>query len=162
MPGIDEDAQADCYALAEDRLTAAGYSAYEVSNWARTGHESRHNLAYWLGQDWWGIGPGAHSHVNGVRWWNVRHPRAYSQRLVAGESPAQAREILTDEERRTERVLLELRVAGGLPVDVLTASERRRVPAQVTAGLVTSSEGRLRLTFSGRLLADAVIRDLLD
>ena len=162
LPGIDEDVQADCYSLAEERLTSAGYSAYEVSNWARSGHESRHNLAYWLGQDWWGIGPGAHSHVNGVRWWNVRHPRAYSARLGAGESPAQAREILTEEERRTERVLLELRVAAGLPVDVLTASERRRVPAQVAAGLVTDSGRRLRLTASGRLLADAVIRNLLD
>ena len=162
LPGIDEDAQAECYTLAEERLTAAGYRAYEVSNWARTGHESRHNLAYWLGQDWWGIGPGAHSHINGVRWWNVRHPRAYSAALANGNSPAQAREILTEEERRTERVLLELRVATGLPVDVLTASERRRVPAQVAAGLVTESGGRLGLTPSGRLLADAVIRNLLD
>ena len=162
LPGIDEDAQAECYTLAEERLTAAGYRAYEVSNWARTGHESRHNLAYWLGQDWWGIGPGAHSHINGVRWWNVRHPRAYSAALANGNSPAQAREILTAEERRTERVLLELRVATGLPVDVLTASERRRVTAQVAAGLVTESGGRLGLTPSGRLLADAVIRNLLD
>ena len=162
LPGIDDDEQADCYTLAEERLVAAGYRAYEVSNWARTGHESRHNLAYWLGQDWWGIGPGAHSHVNGVRWWNVRHPRAYSAALANGNSPAQAREILTEEERRTERVLLELRVATGLPVDVLTASERRRVPAQVAAGLVTESGGRLGLTPSGRLLADAVIRNLLD
>ncbi|MGV8909096.1 MAG: radical SAM family heme chaperone HemW [Propionicimonas sp.] len=162
LPGIDDDTQADCYTLAEDRLVAAGYAAYEVSNWSRPGHESRHNLAYWLGQDWWGIGPGAHSHVNGVRWWNVRHPRAYSQRLVAGKSPAQAREILTGQERRTERVLLELRLAGGLPVEVLTASERRRVPAEVAAGLVTESAGRLGLTLPGRLLADAVIRNLLD
>jgi putative oxygen-independent coproporphyrinogen III oxidase len=162
LPGIDDDAQADCYTLAEERLTAAGYAAYEVSNWSRPGHESRHNLAYWLGQDWWGIGPGAHSHVNGVRWWNVRHPRAYSQHLVAGESPAQAREILSAQERRTERVLLELRLAGGLPVEVLTASEQRRVPAQMAAGLVTEADGRLGLTLRGRLLADAVIRNLLD
>jgi oxygen-independent coproporphyrinogen-3 oxidase len=162
LPGIDEDAQADCYTLAEERLTGAGYAAYEVSNWARPGHESRHNLAYWLGQDWWGVGPGAHSHVNGVRWWNVRHPRAYSQRLAVGESPAQAREVLAADERRTERVLLELRLASGLPLDLLTGSELRRVPALVASGLVLADSGRIRLTLAGRLLADAVIRDLLD
>ncbi|MCC6497388.1 MAG: coproporphyrinogen III oxidase [Propionibacteriaceae bacterium] len=162
LPGIDEDAQADCYQLAESVLVAAGYTAYEVSNWSRPGHESRHNLAYWLGHDWWGIGPGAHSHVNGVRWWNLRHPRAYSSRLAGGDSPAQAREVLTPEERRTERVLLELRLGSGLPVEVLTASELRRVPAAVAAGLVTETGRRLRLTLAGRLLADAVIRDLLD
>ncbi len=162
LPGIDEDNQADCYQLAESRLTAAGYTAYEVSNWARPGHESRHNLAYWLGHDWWGIGPGAHSHVNGVRWWNLRHPRAYSARLADGNSPAQAREILTAGERRTERVLLELRLGSGLPMAVLTASEQRRVAAVVDTGLVTEAGERLRLTLAGRLLADAVIRDLLD
>ncbi len=162
LPAPDEDFHADCYLLAEERLTAAGYAAYEVSNWARPGHESRHNLAYWLGHDWWGFGPGAHSHVSGVRWWNVRHPRAYSARLVAGESPAQAREVLSPSERRVERVLLELRVASGLPLDVLTPAEARRVPALVERGLVAVTADRARLTLNGRLLADAVIRDLLD
>ena len=81
----DEELQADQYELADDLLTAAGYGWYEVSNWARDdAHRSRHNLAYWTGQDWWGIGPGAHSHVGGVRWWNVKHPAAYAERLAAG------------------------------------------------------------------------------
>lgn len=162
LPAPDEDRQADCYQLAEELLTAVGYAAYEVSNWARPGRESRHNLAYWLGHDWWGIGPGAHSHVNGVRWWNVRHPREYSARLAAGTSPAQAREVLSAQERRTERVLLELRLAQGLPLSVLTESEQARVPMLVGDGMAQSVDGRLRLTMAGRLLADAVIRDLLD
>jgi len=162
LPAPDEDFHADCYLLAEERLAAAGYRAYEVSNWARPGQESRHNLAYWLGHDWWGFGPGAHSHANGVRWWNVRHPRTYSARLAAGESPAEAREVLTTDERRVERVLLELRLSAGLPLDVLTAAEQARVPALVAGGLAVVEDGRARLTTAGRLLADAVIRDLLD
>lgn len=163
LPGIDPDFQADCYLLAEEMLNASGFSAYEVSNWARPGQESRHNLAYWVGDDWWGIGPGAHSHVNGVRWWNLRHPREYSSRLLEGVSPAQAREILSPEDRRVERVLLELRLSRGLPVAVLTPTEQRRIPGLVNDGLVVLVPGdRIALTLRGRLLADAVIRDLLD
>jgi oxygen-independent coproporphyrinogen-3 oxidase len=162
LPGVDDDFAADCYLLAEELLTAAGYSAYEVSNWARPGHESRHNLAYWLGHDWWGIGPGAHSHVGGVRWWNVRHPREYSARLAAGVSPAQARETLTADDRRLERVLLELRLSRGLPRHVLTASEQARVPGLVASGLLVVDGEQLRPTLRGRLLADGIVRDLLD
>lgn len=159
----EEDLHADAYLLAEEMLTAAGLAAYEVSNWARAGHECRHNLAYWRSDDWWGFGPGAHSHVGGVRWWNLRHPRDYAGRLGEGRSPAQAREVLDASQRRVERVMLELRLAEGLDPAVLTATERRRVPAVVEAGLATSTpEGRLTLTVAGRLLADAVIRDLLD
>lgn len=159
----EEDLHADAYLLAEEMLTSAGLAAYEVSNWARAGHECRHNLAYWRSDDWWGFGPGAHSHVGGVRWWNLRHPRDYAGRLGEGRSPAQAREVLDASQRRVERVMLELRLAEGLDPAVLTATERRRVPAVVEAGLATSTpEGRLTLTVAGRLLADAVIRDLLD
>jgi oxygen-independent coproporphyrinogen-3 oxidase len=162
LPMPDDDVHADCYLLAEELLTGAGYATYEVSNWTRPGHASRHNLAYWLGHDWWGIGPGAHSHVNGVRWWNVRHPREYTARLAAATSPAQAREVLTAEQRRVERVLLELRLAQGLPPAVLTASERARVPALLEAGTLVLDGDRLRPTLAGRLVADAVVRDLLD
>jgi putative oxygen-independent coproporphyrinogen III oxidase len=159
----DDDDLADKYLLAEERLTAAGYGAYEVSNWAR-GHEHRcrHNLAYWRGDDWWGAGPGAHSHVGGVRWWNVKHPAAYAARLAAGTSPAHARELLAPEDRRVERVLLELRLAEGLELDVLTPTERRRVPGVVARGLAVEAADRLVLTLEGRLLADGVVRDLLD
>ncbi len=164
LPMTDDDDLADKYLLAEERLSAAGYAAYEVSNWARgAGHRCRHNLAYWRGHSWWGVGPGAHSHVGGVRWWNVKHPAAYADRMAAGVSPAHARELLDPDDRRVERVLLELRLSDGLDLAVLTASERRRVPDLVARELaeVTASDA-LALTLTGRLLADGVVRDLLD
>ena len=137
-------------------------SWYEISNWSRTPEtRSRHNLAYWTGEDWWAAGPGAHSHVGGVRWWNVKHPAAYAERLAAGRSPALAREVLSAEDRRVERVLLELRLREGLALDVLDEAGRAAVPAQVAAGLVAVAGERLVLTDRGRLLADGVVRDLL-
>jgi oxygen-independent coproporphyrinogen-3 oxidase len=163
LPMTDEDDLADKYLLAEDCLTAAGYFAYEVSNWATAAAgRCRHNLGYWRGDHWWGIGPGAHSHVGGVRWWNVKHPNAYAGRLDSGASPAYAREVLTTEQRRTERVLLELRLCEGLPVEVLTRTEQTRVPDLVSRGLADVDGERLVLTVRGRLLADGVVRDLLD
>lgn len=162
LPLPDSDQQADCYQLADEAFTAAGLANYEVSNWARPGHQARHNLAYWRSDDWWGFGPGAHSHVNGVRWWNLRHPRAYTAALAAGSSPAQARETLTAEERRVERVLLELRLADGLPREVLTDTEAARLPGLAASGLIEFTERFVRFTRSGRLLADGVIRNLLD
>jgi len=163
LPMTDDDDLADKYLMAEERLTAAGYSAYEVSNWARGDqHRCRHNVAYWRGDNWWGVGPGAHSHVGGVRWWNVKHPAAYASRLASGASPAHARELLEPADRRVERVLLELRLADGLPVEVLTETERRRVPDLVARGLAEVRADALVLTLQGRLLADGVVRDLLD
>ncbi|OYO17189.1 coproporphyrinogen III oxidase [Enemella dayhoffiae] len=163
LPAPDDDDLADKYLLAEELLSAQGFSAYEVSNWARTPQaRCRHNLAYWRGDNWWGVGPGAHSHIGGVRFWNVKHPTAYAGRLVAGESPAYAREALDAETRRMERVLLELRLADGLPLAVLTDSERSRVTDPVRRGLAELRDDRLVLTLTGRLLADGVVRDLLD
>lgn len=161
LAGVDDDVHADYYLIAEAELAAAGLDWYEVSNWARPGHECRHNLAYWRGHDWWGIGPGAHSHVGGVRWWNLRHPARYSARLAASASPAEAREVLTADDRRVERVMLELRLAEGLELAVLTADEQERVSAVVDAGLGAVHDGRLRLGLRGRLLADGIVRDLL-
>ena len=159
----DEDDLADKYLVAEDRLTAAGYTAYEVSNWATSAaSRCRHNLGYWHGDHWWGIGPGAHSHVGGVRWWNVKHPEAWAARLESDASPAYAREMLGTEQRRTERVLLELRLHDGLPLEVLTGSERIRLPDLLDRNLVVVTDNRLVLTLRGRLLADGVVRDLLD
>lgn len=166
LPMPDEDDLADKYLLTEQRLVGAGFENYEVSNWARPDagslHRSRHNLAYWRSTNWWGIGPGAHSHVSGTRWWNVKHPRRYGALLGEGASPSAGRELLSDEQRRVERVLLELRIADGLGLEVLTDSERGRVPDLISRGLATRDDQRLRLTLQGRLLADAVIRDLLD
>jgi putative oxygen-independent coproporphyrinogen III oxidase len=161
----DDDDLADKYLLADEVLGAAGLGWYEVSNWARSPQaRCRHNLAYWTGGDWWGVGPGAHSHVGGVRWWNVKHPTAYAGRIAAGASPAHAREVLDAETRRVERVLLEIRLRDGMDVDVLDGAGRAALPAQVARGLVVPLEearGRVVLTTRGRLLADAVVRDLL-
>ena len=164
LPMTDDDDLADKYLIAEERLTAAGFAAYEVSNWARgAGAECRHNLAYWRSDNWWGIGPGAHSHVGGVRWWNVKHPQAYAKRLADGLSPAHAREVLDPADQRVERVMLELRLAEGLDVAVLTAHRSRtgsRTSWSAASRTATASE--LILTLKGRLLADGVIRELLD
>ncbi len=165
LPDVDDDVAADRYLQADAALTAAGLEWYEVSNWARPGGECRHNLAYWRGDDWWGAGPGAHSHVGGVRWWNVRHPVAYAARIAAGESPAQAREVLTADDRRVEDVLLRVRLREGLPLDRLTPAGLEVAARAVAAGLAEGpayAEGRLVLTVRGRLLADALVRDLMD
>jgi oxygen-independent coproporphyrinogen-3 oxidase len=161
VPMTDDDDLADKYLAAEERLTAAGLDWYEVSNWSRdAASRCRHNELYWTGADWWGVGPGAHSHVGGVRWWNVKHPAAYADRLAAGHSPALAREVLTPAERRMERVLLELRLVDGLPVTALDERGRGEVARLAGEGLVELRAERLVLTLRGRLLADAVVRDL--
>jgi len=163
LPPTDEDDLADKYLIADDRFTAAGYTAYEVSNWSRSAAtRCRHNLGYWRSHHWWGIGPGAHSHVGGVRWWNLKHPQVYASRLASGLSPAQARELLSAEQRRTERILLELRLADGLPTSLLTTTEKGRLVHLVAQRLAVVEDGMLILTRDGRLLADGVIRDLLD
>ncbi len=166
----DPDDQATKYELADALLADAGLDWYEVSNWARTPeHACRHNLAYWRGADWWGIGPGAHSHVGAgeraVRWWNVKHPRAYAERLGQGVSPAAGRERLEAADVALERVLLRVRLREGLPVEVLSEGGRRAVAGLVADGLVdgrAAVRGSVLLTLRGRLLADAVVRALTD
>ncbi|SDO11001.1 radical SAM family heme chaperone HemW [Actinacidiphila guanduensis] len=166
VPATDDDEHADRYLIAEERLSAAGYGWYEVSNWA-TGEAARcrHNELYWTGADWWGAGPGAHSHVGGVRWWNAKHPGAYAQALAEGRTPGVGREVLTAEDRRVERILLELRLSAGCPLDLLTEEGTRAAERAVRDGLLEPApyaEGRAVLTLRGRLLADAVVRDLVD
>lgn len=165
VPQPDDDLQADMYELADSVLGDARFDWYEVSNWATSAAtRSRHNLAYWTGQDWWGIGPGAHSHVGGVRWWNVKHPAAYAARLATGASPAAGRETLDAETRRVEQVLLRSRVREGLPTSVLDVAGRTAVAGLIADGLVegpAAVRGTVVLTRRGRLLADAVVRRLL-
>jgi putative oxygen-independent coproporphyrinogen III oxidase len=162
LPMPDDDDLADKYVLADELLSAEGLRWYEVSNWARsTAARCRHNELYWRGDTWWGIGPGAHSHVGGTRWWNVKHPTAYAERLNAGASPAHARETLDEETRRVERVLLEVRLEAGLPREVLDEAGRAAADQVVEDGLAVIAGDRLVLTDRGRLLADAVVRDLL-
>ena len=170
VPEPDPDVLATRYELADDVLGGAGLDWYEVSNWARgDGTACRHNLGYWRGDDWWGVGPGAHSHVGGVRWWNVKHPAAWAKRLAAGTSPAAAREELDADARRSEAVLLGARLREGLdpallpadlPVDVVPALIEDELVA-APPGTATAAPGRLVLTRRGRLLADLVVRRLL-
>ena len=162
VPAPDDDDLADKYVLADETLSAAGLSWYELSNWARDdAARCRHNLLYWRGGDWWGIGPGAHSHVGGVRWWNLRHPRAYAARVAAGDSPAEGREVLDGPTAQLERILLESRLVDGLPLSVLEEAGLARLPALQGDGLIVRDGGRMVLTRRGRLLADAVVRDLV-
>ena len=166
LPAPDDDLAADMYELADQVLGDAGYSWYEVSNWARgNGHASRHTRSDWKGHDWWGVGPGAHSAVAGTRWWNVKHPAAYANRVLSGESPAAGRETIDDETRYVERLLLAARVRGELATSEIRQEARGRVAGLIARGLVDGSaavRGRIDLTLQGRLLADAVVRELLD
>lgn len=165
IASVDDDAHADAYELADDMLARAGFEWYEVSNWSRDAStRSRHNLAYWTDADWWGFGPGAHSHIGGTRWWNVKHPAAYAQRLTGGVSPALEREVLTAAQRHDEVVLLGSRLRDGLSLVRLDASERQRVAGLIADGLVDGGAavaGSLVLTLRGRLLADLVVRRIL-
>jgi oxygen-independent coproporphyrinogen-3 oxidase len=167
LPEPDEDLQADKYELAEQLFSAAGFNWYEVSNWAKPGQASKHNIAYWQSQDWWGFGPGAHSHVGGTRWWNVKHPSAYSAKVIASVSPAAGRETLDDQTRLTERILLELRIADGLSIEL--AKKLNPEASNLIAGFIADGmieprdalQGQIKLTLKGRLLADALVRALV-
>jgi oxygen-independent coproporphyrinogen-3 oxidase len=163
LPAPDDDVLAERYEQIDATLSAAGLRWYEISNWARSAEsQCRHNLGYWLGGNWWGAGPGAHSHIGGVRWWNVKHPAHYAAALAGGCSPAAGREILTPEQRHTEQVMLGLRLADGLPLDVLDTPGRAAADRACADGLATMVSGdRLALTLRGRLLTDTVVRNLL-
>lgn len=164
----DEDLHAEMYEVAEELLTAAGFSNYEVSNWSKAPQtRSAHNLAYWKSMDWWGFGPGAHSHIGGVRWWNVKNPAAYTERVSAGNSPALEREILDEENRDLERVMLEARISDGMDLAWLKTKgfAEPMVIAELIADELVDNQaifsGKLRLTLKGRLLADYVMRKLV-
>jgi putative oxygen-independent coproporphyrinogen III oxidase len=165
VPMPEDDDEADKYDLADTVLSQAGYAWYEISNWASTPSvRCRHNIGYWAGDDWWGVGPGAHSHIGGVRWWNVKHPAAYASRLAGGTSPAQGRELLTGQQRHDEEVLLGVRLADGLPLDTVAPAGRLAVAGLIADGLVEGAaavRGRVVLTRRGRMLADTVVHRLL-
>jgi len=166
LPMTDDDVLADRYEQADAALQKAGLSWYEVSNWAQDdAARCRHNELYWANANWWGIGPGAHSHVGGLRWWNVKHPAAYADRLGAGLHPAADSEQLTPDDQALERIMLGLRLRDGLPLTALSEAGRARAAECVVRGLLEPgphTAGRAVLTDRGRLLADAVIRELTD
>ncbi len=163
----DEDLQADKYELADKLLSEAGYNWYEISNWSKTPElMSNHNLAYWSGQDWWGYGPGAHSHLGSVRWWNHKHPLSYANLLEKNISPAAGREQLDSDTAALERILLESRTSEGMSIEQikkLQPGSEIAISQLITDGLIQGPQaiaGRLLLTLKGRLLADAVVRAL--
>lgn len=157
----DDDVLAHRYELVDARLSEAGLTWYEVSNWSRPGGECRHNLGYWDGGQWWGAGPGAHGYVGTTRWWNVKHPNAYAEKLNAAALPVAGFEELDALALHTEDVLLKTRLRQGLPLSSLSASERERAEVAVADGLLEPGDGSLVLTPRGRLLADGVVRTLL-
>lgn len=162
LPGVDGDDQATKYELADTLLAAAGYDWYEISNWASSPEQRcRHNIAYWRSQDWWGIGPGAHGHVAGRRFWNVKHPRAYAARVERGELPISGAEQLTAEQVADESVLLGVRLAEGLDVGPDRGAELAQLAADGLIERAPARDGVARLTRRGRLLADRVVGALV-
>jgi oxygen-independent coproporphyrinogen-3 oxidase len=165
VPPPDDDVLADRYVMADETLRTAGYEWYEISNWAKSdAGRCTHNDLYWTGGTWWGFGPGAHSHVSGVRWWNVKHPVRYTTLVDAGDSPAAGRETLDESARFTEQVMLGVRRRVGLSVLALPERSRVVLPQLASWGLVDQVDfeaGRVVLTQRGRLMADAVVKELL-
>jgi putative oxygen-independent coproporphyrinogen III oxidase len=160
----DDDETADKYILADKKFNAAGLQWYEVSNWSRAGSSCRHNVAYWQGANWWGAGPGAHSHIDGRRWWNVKHPTAYRERIENSLAPMQEQEILTPEEKSREAIMLLIRLPGGLTRAALDSAQATCIEEYVAAGDIDGLEwdlGAVTLTQQGRLIADRIVRDLV-
>ncbi|CAN2242200.1 HemN Coproporphyrinogen III oxidase and related Fe-S oxidoreductases [actinobacterium SCGC AAA044-D11] len=160
----DDDQTADKYLIADEKFGKAGFDWYELSNWSKDGGECRHNIAYWQGANWWGLGPGAHSHVDGKRLWNVKHPTAYRERLEGNLSPIMDSEILTNEERESERVMLEIRMPRGIAKSSLSEQSISNLESFLTGGQLSPSEwdqGQVALTISGRLMADRIVREIL-
>jgi putative oxygen-independent coproporphyrinogen III oxidase len=162
LDAVDDDLLARRYELLDARLDDAGFQWYEVSNWSRPGGECRHNLGYWNGGEWWGAGPGGHGYIGATRWWNVKHPNAYAGLLADEALPVADFEQLDDGQRHTEAVMLSIRLSSGLPTETLTHSELVRTEIAIADGLLVRDADRLVLTDRGRLLADSVVRGMLD
>lgn len=163
LPAPDEDVLARRYELISQALESYGFDWYEVSNWAKPGGACEHNLIYWRDGNWWGAGPGAHSHLDDQRFYNVKHPARYIAAIDQGQLPIAETETLSAADRHTERVMLGLRLREGIPAAWLASTARPVVEDYVGRGLLELADAgaRLRVTDSGRLLADAIIADLL-
>ncbi|MCL1907037.1 MAG: radical SAM family heme chaperone HemW [Propionibacteriaceae bacterium] len=162
LDDVDQDDMAEKYLLADEILSAAGLPWYEVSNWARPGFECQHNLQYWHSGQWRGIGVGAHSFDGRSRWWAPRSPAKYVATLNVGESPVLGRELLTEDQKRTERIMLGIRLAEGFESNLLTETELNRAQRFLISGDLLRSGTRLVCTLRGRLIADLIVREILD
>ena len=160
----DDDQTADKYLLADAKFSAAGFDWYELSNWSKPGSQSRHNLAYWYGNNWWGAGAGAHSHIDGRRFWNVKHPATYTQKVLESGNPILEQEILTPLQKREEKILLEIRLSSGIALADLSAGEIERLSEFLGEGFLRQDSwdsGRVVLSNTGRLIADRIVREIL-
>jgi len=161
---VDDDLTAEKYLVADKAFTAAGFEWYELSNWAKSGSLSKHNLAYWLGDNWWGAGPGAHSHLNGKRFWNVKHPNLYKERVLANQSPVADSEALDELQIESERLMLSLRLPSGVDKQSLNELQLAELSSYVESGHLDQAnwnQGRATLTLDGRLIADRILRQIL-
>ena len=158
-----DDVAASRYELIDQQLSSAGFEWYEVSNWAKPGGECKHNLNYWHNQDWIGIGPGAHAHINGLRTWMIKHPAAWAAQVDQNEEPIDGSEVLSATEIANENIMLGLRLRDGIELATLSPAGIEQANEAVTQGLLYSdllTLGRVVLTPKGRLLADGLVSRL--
>ena len=161
---VDDDLAAEKYLIADRAFTAAGFNWYELSNWAKPNSASKHNLAYWSGDNWWGAGPGAHSHLNGKRFWNVKHPNLYREKLQSDQSPIAGSEFLEQSQIESERLMLSIRLPTGVAKKTLSEQQIFELSEYVGSGHLDQSnwnDGRATLTVDGRLIADRILRKIL-
>ena len=161
---VDDDLAAEKYLLADKEFTAAGFHWYELSNWAKSDSLSKHNLAYWMGENWWGAGPGAHSHLNGKRFWNVKHPNLYKEKIQSNLSPIADSEVLEEIQIASEKLMLSLRLPSGVEKESLNQDQISELSDYVESGhldLLNWNQGRATLTLEGRLIADQILRQIL-
>jgi len=162
MPSDDETAEK--YLYADESFEAAGFTWYELSNWSKPGGECRHNIAYWDGSFWWGAGPGAHSYFGSERWWNIKHPKSYQERIAKNESPIQEKENLTPENKADEFILLQIRRREGILHSQMSSSQISLAEKFVSSGDLDReswAQNKLVLSKNGRLIADRIVRELV-
>ena len=160
----EDDQTADKYLLADEKFNSAGFKWYELSNWSKPGSQCRHNIAYWSGDNWWGAGAGAHSHIDGRRFWNVKHPAAYAQKILGSGNAMADQEILTDSQKRSEEIMLQIRLASGIKRSALTLAEESSLTTYLEDDHLLSAaweQGSVVLSSKGRLIADRIVREIL-
>ena len=164
IANVDDDLTAEKYLMADAAFSNAGFTWYELSNWSKESGESKHNIAYWLNKNWWGAGPGAHSHINGKRWWNVKHPNLYREKLQQNISPVLDSEVLEPIQIESERLMLSIRLPEGITKESLTADQIMSLDQYLQSGALDSAKwdaGSVSLTLNGRLIADRIVREIL-
>jgi len=164
IENIDDDLMAQKYLLADQAFIAAGFTWYELSNWSKSGGQSEHNIAYWMNKNWWGVGPGAHSHLNGLRWWNVKHPNLYKTKILGNESPKLDQEILEPMQIESERLMLSIRLPSGISKDSLSIEQVKTLEPYLESGALDLHKwgaGSVSLSLTGRLIADRIVREIL-